>query len=1077
MPETLGLGGGPELRRKPSLLRWLFISFLHVLCLALNLNALIVLWSCARRVFAALLAVQLVTTAVSVWASSLELRGCWRGVQAISAPFALVALGLLQLVDVWLAWRDFMSARNWLQELAAPPPTPAGATTPQGVAGGMSAHPLQWLCHRWPSSPAMSTTTTASAAVAAQRCPRFQCKGVDGVCEGAAFAGLTILAMLATQWHVSGVERQAALVACAAIALPSAALSAMEVDRGSSAAVAAYLDASSCRDAVFHFLLRMFEIAARLWVLGTLTATLASTQAPFALWPGVLVLDYVITASLLAANGGCSFLCCFVALPFVVSDLAAFVDVPTWGVIARTLSKRLWRLRLLELCLAFASGLWAFGGLASWPRDLGRLAENPQCWMLLVGFVCAIVHQVLLLLMRRRAADAACAGGLHQAATRGDADALERMLRRATHGGVARIDRFGHEGLTALHLASRAGSESAVKVLLRARAGVAATARGTGETPVMLAAAAGHDHVLRRLLNEGGVRTLATRSRTDDGDTALHLAQRAGHSACVHTLLRARADLNLRNDRGYTAADLAAACSEWPPDDFTQHALAGSDAVAASGNIAAGATSSIDDPEAAAAQQANFHDLRATPDLDQDGEIGCLSVPLHQAPDSALDVLLEEARRNAMPASLTSGLFVTGSSTLSGGSRVRNSGRLSQTATATQPLLEAQALAPRPTHLASWLAMSAPGALRRIVLRPSAAAVGEGPCGGNLGCDQAQRPRALRPIGIENFRIVRLLGEGNFGVVYEVRDLREPGVDRRCALKILHKKQYRVQSMLERARSERHVLKAAHHPLIVRLLCAFRTPAQELVLVMEYCPHGNLHDLVVRSGSPGLPETSVRRILADVLLALQYLHEVLDVVFRDLKPENIVFDAAMRAKLTDFGLVKCKAQRGKGATSFVGSTYYVAPEVAPSGEPYGKDVDLYALGLVAFVCLTGGRTVDHDSGSCDARVPPETREELSDWLACQPQSSDSPSAAAVDLIDTLTSPIPAARGTARSVRRHRFFAEGADPSLATEDDWVAWLPEAPPDTPTNRGVPSCNDSQASSWSWQPRGAEDLGEES
>lgn len=244
---------------------------------------------------------------------------------------------------------------------------------------------------------------------------------------------------------------------------------------------------------------------------------------------------------------------------------------------------------------------------------------------------------------------------------------------------------------------------------------------------------------------------------------------------------------------------------------------------------------------------------------------------------------------------------------------------------------------------------------------------------------------------------------------------------------------------------------------------------------MEYCPNGNLHDLVVRSGSPGLPETSVRRILADVLLALRYLHEVLDVVFRDLKPENIVFDAAMRAKLTDFGLVKCQAQRGKGATSFVGSTYYVAPEVAPSGEPYGKAVDLYALGLVAFVCLTGGRSVDHDPGSSDARVPPETREDLNEWLACQPQSSDSPSTVAVDLIDMLTSPNPVARGTARSVQHHRFFAEGTHPSLATDDDWDAWLSEAPlqsiSDSPKSKGVPSCSVSQASSWSWQPRDEE------
>lgn len=134
------------------------------------------------------------------------------------------------------------------------------------------------------------------------------------------------------------------------------------------------------------------------------------------------------------------------------------------------------------------------------------------------------------------------------------------------------------------------------------------------------------------------------------------------------------------------------------------------------------------------------------------------------------------------------------------------------------------------------------------------------------------------------------------------------------------------EAMRERALQERRVLKEARHPFIVRLHAAFHTPADELALVMEYCPSGDLNDLLVRCGRPGLAEITVRKVLAEVLLALQYLHEDLDVVYRDLKPENIVFDAAMRAKLTDFGLARIGAARTGGASSFCGSKFYVAPE-------------------------------------------------------------------------------------------------------------------------------------------------------
>ena len=74
----------------------------------------------------------------------------------------------------------------------------------------------------------------------------------------------------------------------------------------------------------------------------------------------------------------------------------------------------------------------------------------------------------------------------------------------------------------------------------------------------MLAAAEGHDRTLRMLLQWGGHRTLAVGS-VMNGDTALHIAARNGHTACVHTLTLAKADLGQRNHQGREALELAGA--------------------------------------------------------------------------------------------------------------------------------------------------------------------------------------------------------------------------------------------------------------------------------------------------------------------------------------------------------------------------------------------------------------------------------------------------------------------------------------------------------------------------------------
>ena len=71
---------------------------------------------------------------------------------------------------------------------------------------------------------------------------------------------------------------------------------------------------------------------------------------------------------------------------------------------------------------------------------------------------------------------------------------------------------------------------------------------------------------------------------------------------------------------------------------------------------------------------------------------------------------------------------------------------------------------------------------------------------------------------------------------------------------------------------------------------AFQT-ATQLVLVMQYCPGGDLKKLIATSPSGRLPELRACHCLAEIILALEYLHER-QIVHRDLKPENVVLDEA-----------------------------------------------------------------------------------------------------------------------------------------------------------------------------------------
>lgn len=197
------------------------------------------------------------------------------------------------------------------------------------------------------------------------------------------------------------------------------------------------------------------------------------------------------------------------------------------------------------------------------------------------------------------------------------------------------------------------------------------------------------------------------------------------------------------------------------------------------------------------------------------------------------------------------------------------------------------------------------------------------------------------------YRVVRELGHGGMGVVYEaVRD----GDDfaRRVAVKVLP--DWLGEADAERFRRERRVLASLDHPGVARLLDAGETAHGALYFVMELV-EGQRIDIWCREQRLGLRERVA--LLLQVAEAVAYAHQRL-VIHRDLKPANILVTSAGEAKLLDFGIAAVIAESGHAerTQSLLLTPAYASPEQI-RGEAVTTESDVYALGVLLYTLLTG----------------------------------------------------------------------------------------------------------------------------
>ena len=227
------------------------------------------------------------------------------------------------------------------------------------------------------------------------------------------------------------------------------------------------------------------------------------------------------------------------------------------------------------------------------------------------------------------------------------------------------------------------------------------------------------------------------------------------------------------------------------------------------------------------------------------------------------------------------------------------------------------------------------------------------------------------------------LGGGTFGAVYVVT--RKTDGARFVAKEV----NLADEKNRESAMKEVHILERINHPRIVRLLGSYRERGL-LVIVMEHCDAGDLRHLLLGRQGELLPEEDVWKYFLQTAMGLQHLHS-LRIIHRDVKSQNLFLTKQGGVKIGDFGLSRLIGPKEMFAQSFVGTPYYLSPELCEDGA-YSEKTDIWSLGVVLYEVLTCGTRFPFDAHNqaalicailrAEYRPPPEQCAAAAALLRC-----------------------------------------------------------------------------------------------
>src|SRR5712691_11404435 len=206
----------------------------------------------------------------------------------------------------------------------------------------------------------------------------------------------------------------------------------------------------------------------------------------------------------------------------------------------------------------------------------------------------------------------------------------------------------------------------------------------------------------------------------------------------------------------------------------------------------------------------------------------------------------------------------------------------------------------------------------------------------------------------DRYRIIRRLGKGGMGAVYEA-------VDQRLAATVALKETFSVDERLRRQfEQEARLLAQLHHPALPRVSDYF-TEGNRAFLVMQFISGADLAEIISQQPGP-FPRYQVIAWADQLLDALIYLHtRYRQIIRRDIKPHNLKITANGQIALLDFGLAKAQTTDVSGSnssSSIFGYTRRYSPLEQIQDQGTTPQSDIYALGATLYHLLTGVKPPD-----------------------------------------------------------------------------------------------------------------------
>src|SRR5215210_4108193 len=229
------------------------------------------------------------------------------------------------------------------------------------------------------------------------------------------------------------------------------------------------------------------------------------------------------------------------------------------------------------------------------------------------------------------------------------------------------------------------------------------------------------------------------------------------------------------------------------------------------------------------------------------------------------------------------------------------------------------------------------------------------------------------------YRLDAQVGAGGMSTVYRAFDAT---LERRVAIKLMHRDIAGDSDQLERFRREARSVAQLSHPHVVGVIDAGEEDGRPYI-VFEYVEGETLKDRIRRLSR--LPVDEAIAYAIEIARALGAAH-ARNIVHRDVKPQNVLIDEEGSAKVTDFGIARSLDEEGLTAEGRVlGTTDYVSPEQALGHDIANGQCDIYSLGIVLFEMLTGD--VPFHGENQVAVAMKHVREDLPDVQTRRPEVS------------------------------------------------------------------------------------------